>query len=336
MSIIWIRETVDSGGGSSDLNAGIANKKYHKTFQILTDDYDDGPQTISAHPDFPQPYEVYRAGTDVDEDALLTQVPSFKRVKKQPKLWRAECVYTVVAGMSGDTPGTMDVTYYTPSVRSWKVPYDKLVAMCRRQLIGTDWTAPVNSFATAMGRPLELVRNSINEIDPVGISTPMHAKAIEVRRYEWYHNLTLASSLEDKVNSIAFWGYAAGTVKMISITGTLTSVQNSLIYQVSYEFHYSREGWGVAIPDSGWHRHSTATGALPGSPGAITGVAAARDEVGTPRGTRCLLDGGGFSGGVSDVVAPGGNPYIVVWHHLGMADFNSISNFPTRASLNII
>lgn len=335
MSILWVRKKVDSGGAVIDLAAGPGNVKYKKQLQILTDSYDDGSKTISEHPDFPQPYEVYRDGTDYDEQAVATKVGGFRRAKKQPLLWYATVTYTVIPGVDSTGGGGVDITNYTPDVRTWKIPYEEVVWMARRQLVGTTWASPTESYADAMARSRELVRNSVNEMYASGIGTLKHALAVEVRRYEWYYNMTAADAYEDTVNAATFWGFAPGTVKMVAIQGNLTNVQNSLVYSVAYEFHINKAGWAVPIPDSGYHRHSTATGAVPGTWGAVTGVAAVLDERGSPRGSPSLLDGGGYAAaGVTDKLAHGATPYLVKWHHLEESTFATLA-LPTKASLNI-
>lgn len=341
MSIIWIRPYVTSGGASIDLTAGPGNVKYKKHFQVLTDDYDDGPQTISAHPSFPQPYEIYSAGTDYDADAVATKA-SIDRDKNQPLLWVATITYTVIPGMSGGTPGTIDITHFTPSVRSWKIPYEEILVEAYRQLIGTNLAAPIETHAAAMLWPKVVVQNSVGTQYADAIVTVKHATAYEIRRYEWYYNATLADTLQDTVNSAVFWTFAAGTVKMVSITGNLTNVKNTLVYQVSYEFHVRSDGWGEPIPDSGYYRHSTANGGIPANAAAITGVCKVRDQPGTPMGSPVLLNGAGYSGGVSvempTAIPPAvSTPYVVRWHTIEPGNFATITpTFPTRASLNII
>lgn len=334
MSILWIRPYVTSGGATVDLNAGPGSIKYRKTFQALTDTYDDGPKTISDHPDFPQPYEVYRAGTDYDETAVATKA-TIRRNKQQPKLWIATIVYTVIPGIDASGGGGVDITHYTPSVRTWKIPYEEVVWMARRQLVGTAWAAPTESFTTAMARPRELVRNSVNEMYASGIATLKHALAVEVSRYEWFYNMTAADAYEDTVNDATFWNFPAGNVKMVAIQGNLTNVQNTLVYRVAYEFHIRSDGWGEPIPDHGYNRHSTATGTVPATWGAVTGVAPIVGQTGIPRGSPSLLDGGGYAAaGVTDALAFGATPYLVKWHHLEEANFATLA-LPTRVSLNI-
>jgi hypothetical protein len=203
-----------------------------------------------------------------------------------------------------------------------------MVWMARRQLVGTDWAVPAETFAAAMLRSKELVRNSVNEMFASGISTIKHALAVEIRRYEWYYNMTAADTYQDTVNKDVFWDFAAGTVKMVSIAGNLTNVQNSLVYQVAYEFHIRSDGWAEPIADSGYHKHTSA-GSVP------TGVALILDKLGEPRGTPSLLDGVGYSpGGVTAELGVSSDPYIVKWHHLEESTFGSLL-LPTRASLNI-
>jgi hypothetical protein len=335
VSVLWIRKRVDSGGASVDLTAGDNNLKYLKHMQILTNSYDDGPKTISEHPDFPQPYEVYRDGEDYDASAVATKVGSFRRDKKQPKLWYATVTYTVLPGVDASGPGTIDVTDFLPSVRTWKIPYEEIVWMARRQLVGTDWAVPTESYSTAMARDRELVRNSVNEMYATGIATLKHALAVEVSRYEWYYDLDEANTYEDTVNADTFWDFTAGKVKMVAIQGTLTNVKNTLVHRVTYEFHIRDDGWAEPIPDHGYHRHSKADGSLPATWGEVTGTAAVLDERGTPTGAPSLLDGGGYAaGGVTDKLAKGGTPYMVNWHHLEESTFATLA-LPTKASLNI-
>jgi len=327
VSILWVRIEPDSGGGKTDVSSAGKNTTYHKKLIVLTDDYNDGPLTIAAHSDFPKPFEVYSAGSDYDADAVATGV-TWARDKKQPKLWRARVTYTVMPGIDTTGGGGADITSYSPSVRTWKIPYEEVVWMARRQLVGTTWTAPAETFTVAMARARELVRNSVNEMFATGIATLKHALAVELGFYSWNYSLTQADAYEDVVNSDTFWGFSPGTVKMVSISGASTSVQNSVVYRVSYEFHIRSDGWGEPIADHGYNQH-TATGSVP------TGVRAVLDNLGRTKATPSLLDGAGYAaGGVSAPIAVGGTPYLVKWHHLEAAPFLTLG-LPTRASLAI-
>lgn len=337
MSIVWCHERNTSEDLDLDVAPGRQKLEIVRKFQILTNDIDDGPITVCACNDLPTPFSIYEKGNDRNENTVATTCRA-TRDKKQPKLWEVTVGYTTAVDfdLAGGTSGSLDMTCFLPSARCWKIPLERTVFKARSQLPALGGGA-AETYADAMAKSKVPVANSCNKYFADGITGEQSARAWEIRRYEWYFNETQADAYTNRVNSDTVWGHDPGTVKMVAIVGDLQSVNNCLVWLVTYEFHICDEGWGVPLADNGMEIWAKADGTKPGSPGTATGNAAILDNRGTPISSPVFLDGLGYVGGVSDQLGPSGTPVIVTWHHLEQAAFGSIyPTLPTMQSLNIL
>ena len=340
MSIVWCHELNTSEDLKLDLAPGNQKLEIVRKFQILTDSMDDGPITVCSCDDLPTPFSFYSKGNDYADYCVATTCDA-KRDKNQPLLWHVTVGYTsaVEFDPSGSMSGSVDLTCFLPSARSWKVAVDRIVWNARPQLPAIAGTGNVaDTFAVTMAKDSQPIVNSCGKYFTDGISTTKYIRAWEIRRYQWYFVEGEADAYADVVNKTSFWGHDAGTVRMAAITGDRQTVNNALIWLVSYEFHISPDGWGQEIGDNGMERWCTATGAVPASLGDATGQSVIKDAMGEDIQSPVLLNGKGYvSPFVSEPVIPGGPAVIVKWHHLEEKEFADLAwPLPTKASLHIL
>lgn len=281
---------------------------------------DDGPITVMAAPDLPQPYEQYVAGNDSDTEAVAVSIRP-RRMKPKPLLWIVDIGYSVIPGLDTGL-GEISVTSYTPDVRVWFIPRETLVEEARLQDYSEDYVIAMGGFA-------EAVVNSAGDPYKDAIMGETHDIGVEISRNEWYYDLNLADTYRDTVNNAPFWGRDRGTVRMVNIGGQRKIVQSNLYWNVTYELHIRSERWGKARLDQGTRVLCMEDGSQPSPAENPDGKRRLTDALGTPVVQECLLDGHG------QALAEGADEVYRTWHYLDETPFDLL-NLPTPASQNIL
>lgn len=321
MGIVWCREVATSGGATASLAGAATGTKYSRQFHVLTDNMDDGPITVMAAADLPQPYEQYVSGTDSDTEAVAVSIRP-RRHKQKPLLWEVDIAYAKIPGLDTGL-GEITITSYTPNVRVSFAPRETAVEEAHLQ-------EPTDDYAHAMASAVQEVLNSADRPYGNAIMRVENDIAVEIRRNEWYFNLNTAAAYKDALNDKPFWGRPRGEVRMVNIGGERKVIQSNLYYSVTYEFHIRPGGWGTEVLDAGTERFAKADGSRTSSPGQAEGWVWCTNIVGLPVTGPVALDGEG-----AQIIDPATTPVYWIWHCLEEADFDALL-LPTPDSLNIL
>ncbi len=294
MSIIWVHEALDSGGGRWEHQAG---NRYVRTFDVLTDSFDDNELTVETAVDpntglgIPARFSYFEKGNDADYGAVAVRIVP-ERSKRYAKLWHVSVEYEWMRAntSSGQWPaGTIDVTARVPSVRVRGIPI--------KEVLYSDING--DAIANSASQPFNP--------RPEGVR---YILAIEVTSWIRKYELAAWASYGDTTNAGAVWGFAPETVLMVGAPHAVRKVdQIGTYYELRAEFHWNSRGWKLQLEDRGTVRLVDAQGNTPtsGSAGQAVGSAPIHNEDGTRVERDVWLDGNGQK-------LPLGQPRVWMWY----------------------
>jgi len=266
MAIVWVRRDVKSWSGTETTTTDTFKRDY----LVLTDDIDDGPETVLAADDLPALYTAYSDGNDSNANTVITNREP-RRDTNAPLLWHVSITYTVLVDESGEG-GAGDIESVLPQIRMWFVNY----------------TTPTQKDKN--GDPID---NSAGELfDPAVQMDDCHL-AIEIVRNELTPPFQKAQQFQNCLNKDAVWGVQPGLLKMMNIGGTRKIQRNVIYWEVKYEVHYKKDGWEAELLDQGFLRNAGANGEPISQAEDKQGTVWMLDKRGLPCAKPQLLDGAG-------------------------------------------
>jgi hypothetical protein len=269
MGVVSVQSRKEAPDSGASLLQPTANPRYkawirtyRRHFRVLTNSYLDGPGTVLAGCGFAL-LDPYAVDSESDPQSFILAL-SCQRVDGDGLEWDLAVEY----GPSEQPPeDPLDLPYEV----SWSAAqYEEIVDR------DTSNVAILNSAGDSFDPPI--VRDQ---------SRPV---LLIVRNEATFSNAT-ADLYRDKVNSDTFLGYAAGKVKVASITADrqYDQASDTFYWKVRYEFHIDRNGWQKKVHDAGFRARSGSTrtliiiGGNPAtSPVPLDGSGAALSATGTP------------------------------------------------------
>lgn len=257
MAVVWVREVWEGRGGSDDWDR---KRDFTRSFQVLTDDTGDGPSVVaqaagipllgSAHPD--------------DAAALMVGIKA-SQDSSSPYLWSVTCEYTTqiefpeavpvdpgTGQTEPDTPGDAPETpepaerQENPLDRApvWKISFQETQEPLRRAY-------EYDADGELTGELIAVVNSAKLPFDPpvmIEASRIIVAVTFNVARV----NMRKMADLKDSVNSVAWYGMPARTVRCVGAEAS-SKYENSLsFWEVTYTFALKDDTWDIRVLDSGY------------------------------------------------------------------------------------
>lgn len=217
-------------------SGGINNRRlrtYSVDYEVETNDKDDGPAVVTQYllanvADIGNAYGG--AGSELTDLGTYLQSWTVDCTTRDGLTWKATAEYGPLE------PPNEDPLLESPDYDWDGVTFEEVVDQ------DVDGLAVVNSAGDYFDPP---------------ITRDANRSVLTVTRNESSFNPGLADLYRDVVNSDTFAGAAPGTVKCSSIKGKWVPFPDLFAggyWQVTYVFHFKREGWNRVILDQGFRK----------------------------------------------------------------------------------
>ena len=265
--------------GTHEENEG-GQVTYTETWQVETDDVDDGQITVLAYASLPQLGASFAVGNDSDTRARVTRRRP-RRIKEQPKYWRVEIHYTYRptdpkwSGEAGSIIGLL------PEVEGFGIPYSKLA------IKDINDKAIVNTAGLPFDPPPE-----------------MDDCRQGVRWSRWVETCPQgnAKTFRNAINNEELWPGKAWVVpkhcaKVASYGWRRQYLEDALLFHETVELHIQETPWYLDVANLSLYK-AIHEGGLTAS--AIIGVERITDDNGVPIDEPVFLDDDGNQQAWSD------------------------------------
>ena len=220
MAVLEVKE-INEGREASENEKG--ERTYVRLFGVITSSATDGAVQVKQATGIPRVYDVYTTSSEQDLGAYAKKV--IPQVTDNPKHWHVRVEYDSSFEQEEENPLDRAAQYTWGFAQFQKVAWKDV-----------DGKGIVNSAGDPFEPPPE-----IDDSRPV----------LSIVRNEAAFNPSLAIDYQDAVNSDAFLGFEAGQVKVANITAVSRFENNVRYWEVTYEFHFRREGWTLGVMDVG-------------------------------------------------------------------------------------
>lgn len=219
-------QVITKARGTSGSAMSKGERKYTLRFQVITNDLNDGPQTVGAALGI-TPFNLYSYGNDLDTGARAKEI-SIVRGDDDPYHWEVEIDFDSDVEQFPEDPLSRP-TVVSYSFAQFQQPVWKDV----------NGQSIVNSAGFYFDPPVEVDQSRL---------------IVTMTRNEPVFDPAVAVNYQDGVNSDPWYGFSAGTVKVQSITGTLEQENGEWFWRVVYEFHVRWDGWTLSVLDQGLYQ----------------------------------------------------------------------------------
>lgn len=227
MTILHVREIWNGRQASID-SKNVRN--YRRTFRVETDSMLDGPFQVTNTALLPSLFAYYAdpAG-GIDLGALVHKITP--RQLDEPFFWEVDVDYSskIDNPEQAQTGAQEQDPLRRPSKIKWSMAkYQKAIDKDRNDKAMTNSAGEKYLVEIDDSRPVLTI--SRNE------QTVLPAQILEY---------------QDAISSDTFFGAAAGTAKMDSISAESAYENGTFYWQVEYVIHFRREGWKLKLLDEG-------------------------------------------------------------------------------------
>lgn len=250
MAVVSVEETPESRGGYDD----EYQREYTRTFEVLTDDEDDGPITVEFAAGIPRVWDAFveRNGTSGDAIAVCRKV-SARRSLDDPLMWVVTCEFSISRqtgiGAQGSAANRQPGGTNADDPTKWAPQYS--------------WGAQQVKVPFRKDRTGRWVLNSAG--DPYDPLPELDASipTLTVSRYQAAFNAEMAKSYAYAVNADTFLFADPGQARLQPITAESEATGGVLLWKVRITvefmtvFPYTWQPW---ILDAGYRRVNLTTG----------------------------------------------------------------------------
>lgn len=223
MAIVSVNE---KAGARSRINEK-GETEYTRQFHVVTSSASVGNLAVRTATGIPRRGNVYATPTEFDTTSVVKEVDA-QQDEDNPRKWIVTANY---GAPSGDQDQQNENPLLRPAVLTWGFVQ-----------------AQKAMYKDLDNRP---IANSAHEyFDPppeVDDSRPV----LTVSRNEPSFNPAIAIQYQDAINSDGFLGFQPGQAKVAGISATSQTENNFFFWHVTYEFHFRRDGWKLALADLG-------------------------------------------------------------------------------------
>lgn len=251
---------------------------------VITDDKDDDQEVVLSYEEVPAKGDPW---SDTDEGSTILAVDhDVKQLPDSPYLWK------------------LTVRYSTDAIDPSKQQLDPLDRPPDVQWGREDQTVTV--WKDANGDP---ILNTAGDPFEKGMDTTRGIRTLVIARNEEAYDAVATQIYENRVNTVACFGYEPGEVLSKSIVGASQYEMGERFFKVTYSFRIKLGGWKRVFLNQGMRFIDAGTGDL----------VAATEANGSPSSRPVLLSILGTK------LDPGDDPvYIEVEEFLGI-DFNDFN-----------
>ena len=199
------------------------------TFIVTSTRPDELPLTLTSAPNLPQIGAYYCEGNTVFRNVFYSDCQA-RFIGPRGRFWEYEVSYTV----SGD---------YTTS--------NQPESESEETLLSFSTSMELEDYASAVDLDGQWNCNSIGEFfaDPIIFKTGIIT--FQYQRRETFNPLSLSQTYFQAVNSVAWYGFAAGLIKVQDISFSATQTTSGTTYDTTYKLQFRPRGWGVEKVNSG-------------------------------------------------------------------------------------
>lgn len=226
MAIVSVSQIVGSSAEQDDEYVYT----YRKVYQVISDSRKDDEHTILSLAQIPSQYSLHPVNTVarcVNRRASMVS-------ESQGFVWIVEVTYSTKFKDTAENPLQRPVLFDFGFAKH-SVPYS----------VDSDGTEVKNSA----GAPYDPL--------PLKDVSRLHFTAT---KNVLYYDVAMAEAYQDVINSVAWAGLPARTVKCNNIRGRGPIFENSYTYyEAVFEFEFRRDGWNDVLADVGyWYKVGTA------------------------------------------------------------------------------
>lgn len=232
MSVVQIKTRAR---GTRARASSDGQRQYGLSFTVVTNDLNDGPQTVGAALGL-EPFDEYSFGNDFDPLAHAKDI-EIRRSTDSPYVWEVDV----------DFDTHVEDWDENPLNRPTVIDYH-FVQFQRPCWQDVNLQGVVNSAGRYFDPPPEIDDSRL---------------VITMTRNEPIFNTALAIAYQDAVNSDPWFGFTTGQVKVNNITGTFRKESGQSFYEVVYEFQVRYEGWQLSILDQGLYQKGSGSKGTP-------------------------------------------------------------------------
>lgn len=261
-----------------------AQRKYTRTFRVVTDSVDDSVLTVTGAACIPVLGTAYITAQEADAGALMKRIDA-KPESGDPLVWLVSCDYDT------EVPDPDDQEE-SPTARpaKYKFGFEKVAVAIQQDLDG-------RSVTNSAGQPF---------LPPQEIEVTRPTISIELNKATFSY--AFISNIMDCVNSVTWNGFPVGTVKVDSVEANSEHENNETFWKLNWQLSVNWEGWiPTKILDAGFYEIAPGTssssyfssyipGSIDSSGWATTGtqprIRQIRDAFGSPLNSPQLLCGG--------------------------------------------
>lgn len=204
-------------------------RQYKRVFRIVTDSPATGPVEMSANVACPLLFDAYvGASGEVDLGCVVRNI-RFTNDSDNYFIWQCDVHYS---SETQDPDQVAESPFDEPVLMEWSFQqYEKCIPI--------DFKG--NAFTSSAGEVID---------PPVKIDDSRLVLRIE-RNLPGF-NVALAIAYQDAVNSDVFFGAAALTAKIMTLSGSFHYRNGIPFWHVAGEVHFRREGWRLQLLDQGF------------------------------------------------------------------------------------
>jgi hypothetical protein len=223
LAIVSVNELSGATGSENEKN----EREYTRLFQVITNSRTDGVSTVRTATGIPRRGDVYATSTESDLSAVCKSVNPVQD-RDNPRVWEVRVTY-------GPSDIEDDEVAENPLERPADISmsFAQFTRVCEKDINGK---GIFNSAGYYFDPPPE-----IDDSRPV----------LVISRNEAAFNAALAMQYQDAVNSDSFFGASPGQAKIGTITSERVIENRFRYWRTTYEIHFRREGWKMAILDRG-------------------------------------------------------------------------------------
>lgn len=264
MAVVEVTELIPERSARAGLNGA---REYVRSFHVLTDDVDDGPEVARLATGVPRILDVYGDNPDAVVQGLeVTQVSEY------PLLWKVVSTYSTPTGQFNEEENPLE----------------------RPADIQHSFATSQEVLTSSLDNNTACLNTANDPFDPPIMRDVSHP-VIRVTRNEAAYSIATSMAYVNHVNSTAFLGASPNTWLMRDISATYVVEGVYTYWRVAYELQYNPleiggfvVGWQAAVLNAGF------TGYIEDPPSSGTYVKKTLvDKDGTPYNVPQLLDANG-------------------------------------------
>jgi hypothetical protein len=258
MALVSCNELFDRRDGGTDAKGRVW---YSRTWEVITDDPDDGPKVASSHGDIPARGSPYVAGNDSDPLALA-QEATVEQHADSPYIWYVTVKYdSTLDWPTGTQPGVPPVPGSPPAPPppAAQQPGEWPENPLTRAPI---WKGGFQSYEEAVrydreGNPI--VNSAGLPFDPP-VMRKVSYPTVSVTVNRPTLDLPALQVLVDSVNSVTWKGLLPRSAWCVSADFASVVENGVAFWQMTYTFALKNPNWDEKILDAGYHYKTAAPG----------------------------------------------------------------------------